>query len=340
MCRYSNRCKSIVARAIIALAIIILGLGIAVGILGIYAMGVLQTPEQLIDYDFMANLNAGQQLGLLFLILGLLSILISICGCLSSWIKKPIFTVPLILLSIIVGIALFIIGALTSDLGGVVDQSIDFACNQTFGTMSNLFIASVDKFTCSKTCPCPKGPNGEYEKYWKSIPDEVLFAANRRSKLEQLNLDQKTEWRFFGDNSKITPLVFNSTEETTTYESFYKCFQDKIKAEMQNSNPFYTDIKNFLDTGGYELFSYFEGNFNCSSVCKLPLFYMTKSIALKRPPTECFGPVVATLQTDMGAVSTVSLVSGFVLIIIAITAWPLCSGLKDEDDDGENVVIL
>lgn len=109
---------------------------------------------------------------------------------------------------------------------------------------------------------------------------------------------------------------------------------------MQNSNPFYTDIKTFLDTGGYELFTYFEGNFNCSSVCKLPLFYMTKSIALKRPPSECFGPVVATLQKDMGSVSIVSLVSGFVLIIIMLTAWPLCSGLKDEEDDGENVVIL
>lgn len=224
MCRYSNRCKTIVSRIMYALAVIILCLGIAVAILGINAMGVLKTPEQLIDYDFMTNLNAGQQLGLLFLILGLLSILISFCGCLSARIKKPIFTVPLVLLSIAIGVALFVIGSLTSDLGGIVDQSIDFACNQTFGEMSKTFVASVDKFTCSKTCPCPKGPNNEYEKYWKSIPNDVLLAANRRSSLDQLNLDQKTEWRFFGDNAKITPLVFNSTTETTTYESFLKCF--------------------------------------------------------------------------------------------------------------------
>jgi hypothetical protein len=45
---------------------------------------------------------------------------------------------------------------------------------------------SVDKFVCSKTCPCPRGPNGEWEKYWTSVPADTLKANGRVAKLSDL----------------------------------------------------------------------------------------------------------------------------------------------------------
>ena len=84
-------------------------------------------------------------------------------------------------------------------------------------------------------------------------------------------------------------------EGGTTYKNFLACYEGELKHKMRMEPAKYADLQNFLDYGGLELLQFLEKNFNCASMCRVPIFYMTKDIDTPSPTEECLKPFVETL---------------------------------------------
>ena len=96
-------------------------------------------------------------------------------------------------------------------------------------------------------------------------------------------------------------------------------------------------VKQFFATGGFEFLSALEDKFDCASVCTVPLFYITKSVGNGRPIQDCIDGLVEGLSSSMGLAGLMSVITGIILVVACIGAFPLCMGPKDEEEEPEAV---
>jgi hypothetical protein len=239
---------------LISFLFLLAGAGIVV--LGAIAMGILKTPEVLIEESYISTLNAGQQIGLGVIFLGVFTFLTGICGCCSARTMRPIYTVPFIIFCFIGGICLFAFGITMSGIGGYINDAVQFGCNTTLGEVSLNYGKTIEHYTCSKICPCPKGPNNDWENYWMGLNDDVFKTINRVKSIDYMDKDEKTRYRYYGDSAPKTPLVFADGDDT--YNSFIDCYNRKLKDEMKAYPADYVELKNFMDSNYFQIFTYFE----------------------------------------------------------------------------------
>ena len=60
MCKYTNDCRKRGSRLVCAISILLFGLGVATGILGAFAMGLIDNPDQFADGNFLGKIDVGQ----------------------------------------------------------------------------------------------------------------------------------------------------------------------------------------------------------------------------------------------------------------------------------------
>lgn len=66
-------------------------------------------------------------------------------------------------------------------------------------------------------------------------------------------------------------------------------------------------------------------------MCVTPLFYLSQSVEIGPPTGDCVSSVVDKIAGNMGA-AAVTGVTGLLLLIASVGAFPLCSGKSDKDD--------
>ena len=82
----------------------------------------------------------------------------------------------------------------------------------------------------------------------------------------------------------------------------------------------------------------FEKKLNCGGVCEVPLFYATIDISEGRPTQDCVNAAVDKLQSSAKPAGAIALLTGLILIVGMIGAFPLCQGyegMMGGDDEKE-----
>lgn len=221
--------------------------------------------------------------------------------------------------------------------GGFYEMVVDGICEVEGDSIAADYRATVDKYTCSKTCPCPQGASSANTNFWTTtVPTERLAASNRTADVSGLTTNQEVAYRYHGDSADVTPLVFADSTTTTTYDNFDSCFMDVLEASLATSdNAALETLKVFHDGGGFTALKWLEEEYNCASMCTAPLFYTTLSIDRTHdalPQEECLAPVLEDAKTNFGPVAYIAIATGAILIIMMFAAYPLCTPiLKDED---------
>lgn len=77
------------------------------------------------------------------------------CACLSAKFMKPLTTIPVVLLSLLTGLALLVMALVVLTGFGDDSGSRDLLCESLFGDIAKTYKMAVDHYTCSASCPCP-----------------------------------------------------------------------------------------------------------------------------------------------------------------------------------------
>ena len=127
----------------------------------------------------------------------------------------------------------------------------------------------------------------------------------------------------------------------TTYKS---CYDTVLKAQFQKTEDKgeasqtaedkkqIKQVKEFFEKGGYEFLAQLETDYECASMCKIPLFYISRDISLGKPTMECTAAIVEAV-TGKILVAVVCFITGLVLFCAMICSFPLCTGFKQPEKE-------
>ena len=85
-------------------------------------------------------------------------------------------------------------------------------------------------------------------------------------------------------DASIVPLTF-AQSSSTKFNTYGDCYNQVLSKKLDNAN--LQKVKDFVDKGGMEFLQALEDQYNCASICNVPLFYITKDIAEGKPTSEC-----------------------------------------------------
>jgi hypothetical protein len=133
-----------------------------------------------------------------------------------------------------------------------------------------------------------------------------------------------------GMNATIMPLHWVSLT-AKSYSSFKDCYTNVILPKMEvETNYVNKYVRDFVTHGGFSLLSSLEENFDCASLCKVPLFYITKDISEGRPRQECIDGFIKGMNANLGTAGLFSILCAIILLIGALGTFPICCGGKEE----------
>ena len=180
MACYSDKVKAVSAKVVVGISVIILIFGLVSTILGgaqiankVNAVAFLPELEGKID-------NSG--LGKMVLAFGLITIATGTVGVLTAKFKKPWFTTLFIILTFVMGLALFISGLIAAFGSEIYDAISDSICMANPGY--DYYRELVDNRLCTDQCKCDES----FKSVWEVQKDTEAFK-------EQL----KRAGRGFGD---------------------------------------------------------------------------------------------------------------------------------------------
>lgn len=208
-------------------------------------MGVVSKPNKWTGVEAFNESGFGTGV----LILGAIAILVGLLGCATCKCKKACFTIPFVILTLIIGLVLLIIGVvLMGAAGDFIDKAQKRICEVTASSNNALaenYNNAVEIFVCSKACPCPQGEGGATKTLWSNVPVETYTAHKRVKAGETMTSAQSKEG--------FTDMVWADATTTKTYASWKVCYEGVLKPEMEKekTNKF-SKIKDFIDQGGLD----------------------------------------------------------------------------------------
>ena len=154
-----------------------------------------------------------------------------------------------------------------------------------------------DRFMCSEVCPC----DAKDKSLWESIYEEDAM----KKKLRTYNTVATTPTFALVFITQQQAKVTAENPYGKVFDSFDQCFSTNI------ANKFDAIPKPFSDESSkhaYEQFSkpstlknlrYFENHFECSGMCDVPLFYLTKSTSEGPPHEDCAEQVIHSIKGNI-----------------------------------------
>jgi hypothetical protein len=89
-----------------------------------------------------------------------------------------------------------------------------------------------------------------------------------------------------------------------------------------------SDTAKFFDEGGKDILLQLEESFDCAGYCTVGKFFIGKDLSYGPPTTDCVRGTINGLAGKAGAAAYVSIVTGLVLFIAMVGAFPLCTGFE------------
>jgi hypothetical protein len=296
MACYSNACKAMCTKVVVALSVVIFILGALTAAYGAMQMGMIQKPTDFIEFEI-----DGSGFGMQILILGIIVIVTALLGCATAKFKKPWFATLFIILTFCLGLAMLIMGALAAFGGAIYDIIADTACLSNPGY--DYYKAAVDSRMCTDQCKCPE-------------PFKATWEAQDSA------LQESGQWERSGRDWNSMKWTSDGTEISTWKECYDAFLKNEFRADSFEQE--------FLNMGGEEFVAQLEESYDCAGVCKVPLFYMTKDISVGPPTEGCIQAAAEGMAANYGNTGKVALVTGVLLLIGMIGACPLCTGFEDD----------
>lgn len=188
---------------------------------------------------------------------------------------------------------------------------------------------------CSELCPCPKSA----EKLWTSYSEADLRKMSRTKNAKGMTPAEQSDYKANKEKAKIVPLFF-AAEGQKSYSTFEECYNDKLSKEdyfkcTACDEEEDHDLSEFFDeeNQGFELVDALETKYECASFCQVPLFYITKDVALGKPTRECSVPMLTGMGEQLKPLSPICFGAAFLLFFGLIFSIPYCGGVsKDEEE--------
>lgn len=189
-------------------------------------------------------------------------------------------------------------------------------------TMDMFFI---DRFMCSEICPC-----------------HLLSQPLWQDKYEEKEMKKRLRTYNTVATPPVTALTFIGTDEAKktaenpagkVFENFDQCYAANIHDKWDNIPKPYNDdaahaaYLEFSKPTSIKNLRYFENHFECSGVCNVPLFYLTKSTQEGPPTTDCAESVIHSIKGNVGLMM-VSLIGMLSFWWAALATVPNCCGKK------------
>lgn len=111
-----------------------------------------------------------------------------------------------------------------------------------------------------------------------------------------------------------------------------QCYKDVKQKQMENY-PSRTpkNVKDFFEKGGYGFLSELEEKYECASICRRPLFYITRDISEGRPESECIRAIFNDISGSMKVEAAVAIILALVLVCAMVSGLVSCMGPKADE---------
>lgn len=167
----------------------------------------------------------------------------------------------------------------------------------------------------------------------------MFRSFNRTYSVENLTVAEYNTYTTQQDNSAILPLVWVPSDELY-FDNFAECYNDhKKKVINTTTTEQYNALSatkktmyDFFNKGGFDFLSALESDFQCASLCKVPLFYITQSMDEGRPTQTCVQGVIKGLSHAFGLAGICTVLTGVMLLLAAVGSFPLCCARNREED--------
>lgn len=231
---------------------------------------------------------------------------------------------------------LLIAGAIASGFDGSIEDLRVQACTtpveQYDGLTGEKWIGDqyaeiVDDVMCTSACPCETGSGDANKKLWDGYGEAYLNKYNRTTTTGSTS-------------NSMVPLVFASG--STSVSNYKACYDNVMEAKYKTTEAKSSQssseqeqmkkVKEFFEKGGYDFLSQLEKDYECASMCKVPLFYLTRDVKDGKPEKECTEAIVEAV-TGKVLVAVICFITGLVLLCACICSFPLCSGFKQPEKE-------
>ena len=132
----------------------------------------------------------------------------------------------------------------------------------------------VYPWMCSPDCSCYAGDGNSTKTKWEEYGNEVLFPYYRNN--DTLNMRNED------DTAMTVPFSWNyDSEAEGTTHTFVECYEQTLSNYTTKLNDHDGGGREaFYDNGTYEFIVKLEEELpDCSGVCLVPLFYLTKDVS-------------------------------------------------------------
>ena len=118
-----------------------------------------------------------------------------------------------------------------------------------------------------------------------------------------------------------------------TFSTFEQCYMDKVVNADKSKQSHEQTYKDARDQYGskdtIDNLRAYEKEYDCSGICDVPLFYLTRNLSDGPPPEDCVDAILKSF-TDSYAIAMVSFALFLMFFFAAIATVPNCCGMNAE----------
>jgi len=135
-------------------------------------------------------------------------------------------------------------------------------------------------------------------------------------------------------------MSFVAGSDGKTYDTFLDCYKGPISTQLNSGSGGSTDsedvkkakeaAKEIFESGLTEVLESLETSLDCASICKTPLFYLSRSVKDGPPTQDCIVPIMEKFNQPL--ICIIAFITGLILLGAGVASIPLCTGFKDGED--------
>lgn len=118
-----------------------------------------------------------------------------------------------------------------------------------------------------------------------------------------------------------------------TYSSFEECYMAKVagdnKAPLSREVTYKEAKQEYGSKETIDNLRAYEKEYDCSGICDVPLFYLSRDLSDGPPPEDCVDAILKSF-TDSYAIAIISFSLFLMFFVAAIATVPNCCGMNSE----------
>jgi len=135
-------------------------------------------------------------------------------------------------------------------------------------------------------------------------------------------------WEAYTTSTEFPFTYSGMTWTADGYDSWKDCYDAVIESAASTTAT--SETAQFMADGGFTFLSGLEDKLECASACKVGKFYASLDLSRGRPTRDCLNASLEDLSGTMGSAAYVTIITGLILLIAMVGAFPLCKGYEKD----------